>query len=170
MRENERKYQSPSRESGVRVEAEKNSYPVNWIKCIWSFNLTNIQRVFKGRVNQQLPSFNQSMGVMGGNANNVNVNQGGNNNNVNNSFGNNNNGVIGPTVVRTLTLKQLKDMIEEIYASKQKYDKKYLEAKMPRETLEQHMYTFLNQKYGLKVKPLLLEYNDDNITYIRYNI
>ena len=32
---------------------------------------------FKGRVNQQLPNFNQSMGVMGGNANNINVNQGG---------------------------------------------------------------------------------------------
>jgi len=51
---------------------------------------------------------------------------------------------------RTLTLKQMKDTVEEIYSSKQKTDKKYREMKIPRETMEQHMYTFLNQKYGLK--------------------
>ena len=51
---------------------------------------------------------------------------------------------------RTLTLKQMKDTIEEIYISKQKIDKKYREMALPRETMEQHMYTFLNQKYGLK--------------------
>ncbi|KRX10318.1 hypothetical protein PPERSA_02735 [Pseudocohnilembus persalinus] len=60
------------------------------------------------------------------------------------------NSVVGPTQVRTLTLRQLKEIIEEIYNSKQKYDQKYLEAKLPRETMEQHMYTYLNQKYGLK--------------------
>ncbi len=59
---------------------------------------------------------------------------------------------IGHVNVRILTCKQLKEAIEEIYASKQKCDQKYLEAKLPRETLEQHMYTYLNQKYGLKVK------------------
>lgn len=26
----------------------------------------------------------------------------------------------------------------------------YLESNLPRETMEQHMYTYLNQKYGLK--------------------
>lgn len=41
-------------------------------------------------------------------------------------------------------------MIKEIYSSKELYDQKYLEAKLPRETMEQHMYTYLNQKYGLK--------------------
>lgn len=45
---------------------------------------------------------------------------------------------------RTLTLKQLKDVIDEIYASKEKFDKKCADGKMPRETMEQHMYTFLN--------------------------
>lgn len=44
----------------------------------------------------------------------------------------------------------MKDVIEEINESKQKYDKKCIEMKMPRETMEQHMYGFLNQKYGLK--------------------
>lgn len=34
-------------------------------------------------------------------------------------------GVIG---VRTLTIRQLKEVIEEIYKSKQMFDKKYLEA------------------------------------------
>ncbi|CAD8107064.1 unnamed protein product [Paramecium sonneborni] len=52
--------------------------------------------------------------------------------------------------VRHLTLKQLKDVINEIYESKQKFDQKCAESKLPRETMEQHMYTFLNQKYGLK--------------------
>ncbi|CAD8102390.1 unnamed protein product [Paramecium primaurelia] len=52
--------------------------------------------------------------------------------------------------VRNLTLKQLKDVINEIYESKQKFDQKCTDSKLPRETMEQHMYTFLNQKYGLK--------------------
>jgi len=57
---------------------------------------------------------------------------------------------IGRTNIRILTLKQLKDTIDEINESKQKYDKKCYDIKMPRETMEQHMYSFLNQKYGLK--------------------
>jgi hypothetical protein len=60
------------------------------------------------------------------------------------------NSALGQINVRVLTLKQLKDAIEEINESKQKYDKKNLEAKLPRETMEQHMYTLLNHKYGLK--------------------
>ena len=49
-------------------------------------------------------------------------------------------------------MKQLKDVIEEIFNSKTKYDQRCIESKLPRETMEQHMYTYLNQKYGLKVK------------------
>ena len=66
---------------------------------------------------------------------------------------------------RTLTLKQMKDTIEEIYVSKQKIDKKYREMKIPRETMEQHMYTFLNQKYGLK--NLIIEWAGSLITGIK---
>lgn len=51
---------------------------------------------------------------------------------------------------RILTLKQLKDTINDMYAQKEKFDKKCMDAKVPRETLEQYMYTYLNQKYGLK--------------------
>lgn len=49
-----------------------------------------------------------------------------------------------------LTLKQLRDTITDMYTQKVKFDKKCEENKMPRETMEQYMYTYLNQKYGLK--------------------
>jgi hypothetical protein len=52
---------------------------------------------------------------------------------------------------RVLTVKMLKEVIEDIYLSKMDYDVKCRENKMMRETMEQHMYSFLNQKYGLKV-------------------
>jgi hypothetical protein len=57
---------------------------------------------------------------------------------------------IGETNVRVLTLKQLNEVIADIFESKLKCDQKYIESKLPRETMEQHMYTFLNTKYGLK--------------------
>lgn len=37
-----------------------------------------------------------------------------------------------------------------MYTQKVKFDKKCEENKMPRETMEQYMYTYLNQRYGLK--------------------
>ncbi|GMH53207.1 hypothetical protein TrST_g1705 [Triparma strigata] len=52
--------------------------------------------------------------------------------------------------IRNLTLKQLLAFVDELYASKEKYDKKCAASKLPRETMEQHMYTFLNQRYGLR--------------------
>jgi hypothetical protein len=51
---------------------------------------------------------------------------------------------------RSLSLKQLKDTIQDIYSQKIKFDKKCEDSKMPRETMEQFVYTYLNQKYGLK--------------------
>lgn len=58
--------------------------------------------------------------------------------------------IVGPNGSRVLTVKMMKDIINEIYASKAEFDKKCFENKLPKETMEQHMYTFLNQKYGLK--------------------
>ena len=49
-----------------------------------------------------------------------------------------------------MSLKALKDFIAELYASKTLYDFKCMENGLPKETLEEHMYTFLNKKYGLK--------------------
>ena len=56
----------------------------------------------------------------------------------------------GPSVGRSLSLRQLKEIIEDIYEGKSKFDIKCMETHLPRETMEQHLYTYLNQKYGLK--------------------
>lgn len=71
-------------------------------------------------------------------------------NNVSKSKYTGNNVTIGPMNSRVLTVKMMKDIINEIYSSKVEFDKKCMENKLPRETMEQHMYTYLNQKYGLK--------------------
>ena len=54
------------------------------------------------------------------------------------------------TQMRNLSLKQLKDIITDIYNQKVKHDQKCNEEKKSRETMEQYMYTYLNQRYGLK--------------------
>jgi hypothetical protein len=45
---------------------------------------------------------------------------------------------------RILCLKQLKDVIQDIYSCKIKFDRKCEALKQPRETMEQYMYTYLN--------------------------
>lgn len=62
----------------------------------------------------------------------------------------NSTGGSGKSSGKVLSLRQIKDVIEEIYASKVKFDEKCTDGKLPRETMEQHMYNFLNKKYGLK--------------------
>lgn len=49
-----------------------------------------------------------------------------------------------------MTLKQLKEVIQDMYIQKQKYDEKCTETRLPKETMEQYMYNYLNQRYGLK--------------------
>lgn len=56
----------------------------------------------------------------------------------------NNTQALGSTNVRCLSLKQLKDMIVDMYSSKVKFDKKCEDAHLARETMEQFMYTYLN--------------------------
>eukprot|EP01006_Ploeotia_vitrea_P024285 TRINITY_DN57056_c0_g1_i1.p1 TRINITY_DN57056_c0_g1~~TRINITY_DN57056_c0_g1_i1.p1 ORF type:complete len:843 (-),score=72.21 TRINITY_DN57056_c0_g1_i1:130-2658(-) len=70
-----------------------------------------------------------------------------------------------PAPGRDLSLRHLKELIEEIYSSKSKFDIKCTESALPRETLEQHLYTFLNQKYGLK--SLILDWAQSIITAVR---
>ena len=60
------------------------------------------------------------------------------------------------TNVKTISIKSMLDLIQEIYLSKVNYDKKCYDNKLPRETLEQHMYTYFYTKYGLK--SLVIEY------------
>ena len=74
----------------------------------------------------------------------------------------NNNNISHP---KTLTIKMTKEIMNEIYNSKSSYDKKCYENKLPRETMEQHMYTYLNQKYGLK--NLIIEWASSIINAIK---
>ena len=73
-----------------------------------------------------------------------------NNNNYNNSNLIKNKSDTNLITPKILSIKNTKDIIQEIYNSKTIYDQKCYENKIPRETLEQYMYTYLNQKYGLK--------------------
>lgn len=88
--------------------------------------------------------------------NKTNTNKSGKNNYQETLNTNNNNNTDKLTNVKILTLKGLLDVINEIYSSKVVFDKKCTESNIPRETLEQHIYTFLNYKYGLK--GLVIEY------------
>ena len=51
---------------------------------------------------------------------------------------------------RELGFKQLKETIEEVYSTKVKFDEKCRESHQATETMDQFMYTYLNQKFGLK--------------------
>ena len=65
-----------------------------------------------------------------------------------------------------ISLRALKELINEIYVSKENYDIKCEQYKIPKETMEEHMYTFLNKKYGLK--NLIIEWAKNIITGIKY--
>lgn len=68
----------------------------------------------------------------------------------NNNQSKNNKIIIGPISKRSLTIKGMLEVINEIYQSKIHNDKKLADSNLQKETLEQHMYTYLNYKYGLK--------------------
>ena len=75
---------------------------------------------------------------------------------------------IGKVRTRFLTQKQLIDLIHDMYAQKEKFDKKCMDNKLGRETLEQFMYTYLNQKYGLK--PIIVEWVESIIHAVKMYI
>jgi hypothetical protein len=54
------------------------------------------------------------------------------------------NEIVGETNVRIMTLKQLKEIINEIYENKEKHDEKCKRTRLPLETMEQFMFTYLN--------------------------
>ena len=114
----------------------------------------------KNLKNNQNISYNQNQSYLKTNANtNYNNNysydiNNANNNNINNlidnqQFNNNLNLTLNPNR-KPLSIKITKDIINELYNSKANYDKICIENKLPNETLEQYMYIFLNNKYGLK--------------------
>lgn len=55
-------------------------------------------------------------------------------------------------------------MINEVYISKEKYDARCIENHLPKETMEQHLFNFMNHKYGLK--SLIIEWSNTFITAI----
>ena len=85
--------------------------------------------------------------------------------NTNNNFTFNINN-INASKHQIISLKTLKDFMDELYASKANYDMKCMEFKLPKETLEEHMYTFLNKKYGLK--KLIIAWARNIINGIKY--
>ena len=66
---------------------------------------------------------------------------------------------------RVFTLKMMKEVISNIYSSKTAFDKKCLQNKQPKQTMEEFMYTYLNQKYGLK--NMVIEWATNIINGIR---
>ena len=87
------------------------------------------------------------------------------NNNINLTKSEENKDEVFKSKFKLISLKNMKDLIREIYNSKAMFDKKCLENGKTRETLEQHMYTFLNQKYGLK--NLIIEWASSIINAIK---
>ena len=66
---------------------------------------------------------------------------------------------------RVFTLKMMKEVISNIYTAKTAFDKKCLLNKQPKQTMEEFMYTYLNQKYGLK--NMVIEWATNIINGIR---
>ncbi|CAN0388326.1 unnamed protein product, partial [Discosporangium mesarthrocarpum] len=51
---------------------------------------------------------------------------------------------------REMTLKQLKDLIEQVYASKEAFDRRCTSQRAPTETMERFLGSFLLNRYGLR--------------------
>ena len=66
---------------------------------------------------------------------------------------------------RVFTLKMMKEIISNIYTSKISFDKKCIMNKQPKQTMEEYMYIYLNQKYGLK--NMVIEWATNIINGIR---
>lgn len=67
---------------------------------------------------------------------------------------------------KIISIRNVKETIKEIYNSKKDCDKKAFENKLPKETLEQHMYSYINQKYGLK--QLMIEFTTNFMKGVTY--
>ena len=66
---------------------------------------------------------------------------------------------------KKLSREQLNEIIKNIYKSKLAFDQNCIELNKPLETMEQHMYQYLNNKFGLK--NLTIEYASAIITGIK---
>ena len=73
--------------------------------------------------------------------------------------------LLGLSGAKILTKKQMHDLINELYDSKIEYDRICNENHLKKESMEQYMYKFLNNKYGLK--NLVIEWSSSIITGIK---
>jgi hypothetical protein len=69
----------------------------------------------------------------------------------------------GEEAPKVMSIKQLKDVINDIFIEKFKHDQRCLEARAQVETMEQFLYTYLSKKYGLKVS--LLRFHNFKVTH-----
>lgn len=51
---------------------------------------------------------------------------------------------------KELMLRQLREIMSSVYQSKTQHDQRCQDLQEPKETLEQHLYSFLSKRYGLK--------------------
>ena len=138
------------------------NYNNNLIDNTQKFDKINLNK--DNLINNNINYLHQYPSKMMINNNMINNNFKGNNN-LNNSFNNNSLLQASPVCNRVFTIKMMKEIINDIYHSKEEFDKKSDENKLPRETLEQHMYTYLNQKYGLK--SIIIEWASNIINGIK---
>ena len=153
-------------------DIEGNKFPSNQI-----FKFINLQKNNKSIISKNNNNNINNKNIINNNNDNYNYYNNNDDYNNNNDYNNNqifenqnnsniikinNNNISHP---KTLTIKMTKEIMNEIYNSKSSYDKKCYENKLPRETMEQHMYTYLNQKYGLK--NLIIEWASSIINAIK---
>ena len=66
---------------------------------------------------------------------------------------------------KLITLQQLKDISRDLYTSKAQQDMKCMQSGLPLETLEQHLFSFLSTRFGLK--SLVLEWTESILSAIQ---
>ena len=156
--ENKIKEDSKNKEKLINNYQERISYLESKLKQLEKENNLMSEKLFspvKSIINTSIDKNNINLNSINNNIN-LNSNQKFENKiypyyeNINNSFNNNSFLQSSPVCNRVFTIKMMKEIINDIYNSKAEFDKKSDENKLPRETMEQHMYTYLNQKYGLK--------------------
>ena len=133
--------------NNINNSINNNNNCINGINNDEEKNLINVESkiILKDNINNTANNNNQT-----------NINYESNNDNSNKAYikniitNNSPKNKVNIIIPKLLSIKMTKDIMNEIYNSKINYDKKCYENKVPRETLEQHMYTYLNQKYGLK--------------------
>ncbi len=157
-------YPSQIENSNSNSNINNNNYNINNYKN--KNNIENTPKYDKQKKFQENTYINSNINYPNNKIINSN-NKNNNNNTLNNSFNNNNNTLLqaSPVCNRVFTIKMMKEIINDIYHSKAEFDKKSDENKLPRETLEQHMYTYLNQKYGLK--SIIIEWASNIINGIK---